>query len=238
MRKKLSFVIVVMLMAVVLGACSPQTTANDVNRSINVSGTGEVYLVPDIAYVYIGTRSEAVDVASALSDNNKQAQSISTVLTDMGVDQKDIQTTAFNVYPLQNYGPDGQPTETKYVVENTVFIKVRQLQKLGELLDAVVRNGANQINGISFDVEDRTQAESDARKLAVQDATNKAKELADAAGVELGQLMNLNVNLSGSPQPMYDAKGGGYAVAQSSAAPIASGQLLVSATANLSYELK
>ena len=237
MRKKFSFVIVVMLMAVVLGACAPQSTAKDFNRSINVSGTGEVYLVPDIAYVYIGTRSEAVDVASALSDNNKQAQSISTVLSDMGVDQKDIQTTAFNVYPMQNYGPDGQPTEIKYVVENTVFIKVRQLQKLGELLDAVVRNGANQINGISFDVEDRTQAESDARKLAVQDATDKAKELADAAGVELGQLMNLNVNLSGSPQPMYDAKGGGYAVAQS-AAPIASGQLLVSATANLSYELK
>src|SRR5665648_164897 len=227
MRKKFSFVIVVMLMAVVLGACAPQSAANDINRSISVTGTGEVYLVPDIAYVYIGTRSEAVDVASALSDNNQQAQSISTVLSDMGVDPKDIQTTAFNVYPMQNYGPDGQPTETKYVVENTVFVKVRQLQKLGELLDAVVRKGANQINGITFDVEDRAQAESDARKLAVQNATDKAKELADAAGVELGQLLNLSVYSSGSPQPMYDAKGGGYAV--QSAAPIASGQLLVSA---------
>jgi len=236
MRKKFSFVIVVMLMAVVLGACAPQSAANDINRSISVTGTGEVYLVPDIAYVYIGTRSEAVDVASALSDNNQQAQSISTVLSDMGVDPKDIQTTAFNVYPMQNYGPDGQPTETKYVVENTVFVKVRQLQKLGELLDAVVRKGANQINGITFDVEDRAQAESDARKLAVQNATDKAKELADAAGVELGQLLNLSVYSSGSPQPMYDAKGGGYAV--QSAAPIASGQLLVSADANLSYELK
>jgi hypothetical protein len=236
MRKKFSFVMVVMLLAVVLGACAPQTTGKDVTRSISVSGTGEVYLVPDIAYVYIGTRSEAVDVATALSDNNKQAQSISTVLSDMGVDPKDIQTTAFNVYPMQNYGPDGQPTELKYVVENTVFVKVRELQKLGELLDGVVRNGANQINGITFDVEDRTQAESDARKLAVQDATSKAQELADAAGVELGQLLNLNVYSSGNPQPMYDAKGGGYAA--QSAAPIASGQLLVSAEASLSYELK
>jgi hypothetical protein len=236
MRKKFSFAMVIMIVAVLLSACSPQTPSKDVGRSINVNGKGEVYLVPDIAYVYVGTRSEAVDVAAALSDNNKQAQAIADVLSEMGVDPKDIQTTAFNVYPMQNYSPDGQPMETKYVVENTVFIKVRQLQKLGELLDAVVRKGANQINGITFDIEDRSQAESDARKLAVQDATNKAKELADAAGVELGQLLNLNVYSSGNPQPMYDAKGGGYA-AQSSA-PIASGQLLVSAEANLSYELK
>ena len=117
-----------------------------------------------------------------------------------------------------------------------MFIKVRELQKLGELLDAVVRKGANQINGISFDVEDREQAESDSRKLAVQDATEKAQELADAAGVDLGQLMSLNVYSSGSPQPMYDAKGGGYAM--ESAAPIASGQLIIMAEANLSYEIK
>ncbi len=236
MKKKFSFVLVIMLLAVALSACSPKSSGNDVPRTINVSGSGEVYLVPDIAYVYVGTRSEAGDVATALNDNNKQAQGISSVLSEMGIDPKDIQTTSFNVYPQQNYGPDGQPLDTKYVVENTVFIKVRELTRLGELLDAVVRKGANQINGISFDVEDREQAESDSRKLAVQDATKKAQELADAAGVGLGQLMSLNVYSSGSPQPMYDAKGGGYAM--ESAAPIASGQLVISAEANLSYEIK
>ena len=236
MKKKFSFVLVIMVLAIALSACSPKSSENVVARTINVTGSGEVYLLPDIAYVYVGTRSEADDVATALNDNNKQAQGISSVLSELGVDPKDIQTTSFNVYPLQNYGPDGQPMDIKYVVENTVFIKVRELQRLGELLDAVVRKGANQINGISFDVEDREQAESDSRKLAVQDATKKAQELADAAGVELGQLMNLNVYSSGSPQPMYDAKGGGYAA--QSAAPIASGQLVISAEANLSYELK
>ena len=237
MSKKLNLMIVFVLLAGLLSACGLQTTNNEQTRQLNISGTGEVYLVPDIAYVYIGTRSEAVEVGDALSQNNQQAQNIAKVLTDMGVDQKDIQTTAFNVYPVQNYGPEGEPMETRFVVENTVFIKVRELQRLGELLDVVVRNGANQINGISFNVEDREQAEADARRLAVIDAKQKAEELAESAGVSLGDLINLNVYSYGNPQPMYESKGGGYS-ADMSAAPIASGQLLITAEATLTYRIK
>jgi hypothetical protein len=237
MNKKINILIVFVLLAGLLSACGLQSPNNEAPRQLNISGMGEVYLVPDIAYVYIGTRSEAVEVGDALSQNNQQAQNIAKVLTDMGVDQKDIQTTAFNVYPVQNYGPEGEPMETRFVVENTVFIKVRELQKLGELLDVVVRNGANQINGISFNVEDREQAEADARRLAVIDAKQKAEELAEAAGVRLGELVNLSAYSYGNPQPLYEGKGGGYA-ADMSAAPIASGQLLITAEASLTYNIK
>ncbi|PKO17808.1 MAG: hypothetical protein CVU39_04815 [Chloroflexi bacterium HGW-Chloroflexi-10] len=238
MNKKVSFVIVmVVLSGLLLSACGVKSPTTDFTRQINVSGKGEVYLIPDIAYVNIGVRSEELDVATALSENNTQAKAIATVLSDLGVDPKDIQTTAFNVYPFQNYGPDGMPSDTKYVVENTVYVKVRELDKLGELLDAVVRKGANTINGIQFDVQDRAQAESDARRLAVQDATNKATELADVAGVQLGDILSINVYSSGTPIPMYDAKGGGYN-ADMSAAPIASGQLVITADANMTYQLK
>ncbi len=237
MSKKVNLMIVFVLLAGLLSACGLQTTNNEQPRQLNISGTGEVYLVPDIAYVYIGTRSEAAEVGDALSENNKQAQTIATVLIDMGVDQKDIQTTAFNVYPIQNYSPEGEPMETRFVVENTVFIKVRELQRLGELLDVVVRNGANQINGISFNVEDREQAEADARRLAVIDAKQKAEELAESAGVSLGELVNLSAYSYGNPQPMYEGKGGGYA-ADVSAAPIASGQLVITAEATLTYNIK
>lgn len=237
MKKKLVFVSLIALLAIVLSSCASAPLNNSNIRTMSVSGRGEVYLIPDIAYINIGTRSQAVDVASALSDNNKQAQAISSVLSDMGIDPLDIQTTAFNVYPFQNYGMDGQPTELVYIVENTVNVKVRELNRLGEILDAVVRSGANQINGISFDVEDRKQAEADARRLAIQDATGKAQELAELAGTELGDLQNISVYSNGDPQPVYNAKGGGY-IAGDSAAPVSSGQMIITADANLVYELK
>jgi uncharacterized protein YggE len=237
MKKKMLFVSLFVLLAVILSSCSAVGVNDKSLRTMSVSGRGEVYLIPDIAYINIGTRSEALDVATALSDNNKQAKSISSVLAEMGIDPLDIQTTAFNVYPYQNYGMDGQPMELKYVVENTVNVKVRDLNRLGEVLDAVVRSGANQINGISFDIEDRKQAESEARRLAIQDATEKAQELAGLAGISLGEVQNISVYSNGNPQPVYDAKGGGY-YSETSAAPIASGQMIISADASLVYSLK
>ena len=237
MKKKLFFVSLFVLLTLVLSSCSLFDSNNNNLRSMSVAGHGEVYLIPDIAYVNIGTRSEATDVAQALSDNNDQAKAISSSLAEKGIDPLDIQTTAFNVYPYQNYGPDGQPTEMRYVVENTVNVKVRDLNRLGEILDAVVRSGANQINGISFDVEDRAQAEADARRLAIQDATDKAQELAGLAGIQLGELQNISVYSNGTSATVYDAKGGGYASATTSA-PISAGQLIVSADANLVYGLK
>lgn len=237
MKKRILFLSMLVLMAIVLSSCAGAPLNEKNTRSMSVSGRGEVYLIPDIAYINIGTRSEALEVATALSENNKQAQSISSILSEMGIDPLDIQTTAFNVYPFQNYGMDGQPTELKYVVENTVNVKVRNLNSLGEVLDAVVKSGANQIYGITFDVEDRKQAEADARRLAIQDATEKAQELAGLTGITLGEILNVSVYSNGSPQPVYDAKGGGYAMPQS-AAPIAAGQMIITADASLTYALK
>lgn len=237
MKKRILFISMLVLMAIVLSSCAGAPLNEKNTRSMSVSGRGEVYLIPDIAYINIGTRSEALEVATALTENNKQAQSISSILSEMGIDPLDIQTTAFNVYPFQNYGMDGQPTELKYVVENTVNVKVRNLNSLGEVLDAVVKSGANQIYGITFDVEDRKQAEADARRLAIQDATEKAQELAGLTGITLGEIMNVSVYSNGSPQPVYDAKGGGYAMPQS-AAPIAAGQMIITADASLTYALK
>jgi uncharacterized protein YggE len=237
MKKKMLFVSLFVLLAILLSSCAGVGVNEKSLRTMTVTGRGEVYLIPDIAYINIGTRSEALDVATALADNNQQAKSISDVLTEQGIDPKDIQTTAFNVYPYQNYGPDGQPSEMKYVVENTVNIKVRALNRLGEILDAVVRSGANQINGISFDLEDKKQAESEARRLAIQDASEKAQELADLAGTNLGELQNISVYSNGSAQPVFNAKGSGYSDV-ASVAPISSGQMIISADANLVYSLK
>lgn len=237
MKKKYLFSSLIILLAFLLSSCSGAGLNEKSLRTMAVSGHGDVYLVPDIAYINIGTRSEALDVATALADNNEQAKSITAVLAGQGIDSLDIQTTAFNVYPIQNYGADGQPTELKYVVENTVNVKVRELNRLGEILDAVVRGGANQINGISFDLEDKKQAESEARRLAIQDATEKAQELDGFAGIIIGEIQNISVYSNGSPQPVFDAVGGGYSLSASQV-PISSGQMIISADANLVYSLK
>jgi uncharacterized protein YggE len=92
-------------------------------------------------------------------------------------------------------------------VDNTVFVTLRELSELGDVLDAVIAAGANSINGIQFDVADRTTATADARKAAVADARSQAEELAEAAGVELGEIQSLSTSNIGYPGPVFDGRG-------------------------------
>jgi len=232
-----------LIVVLVLSACvaPPAASENKVAvRQMSAVGQGKVYLVPDLAYVFIGVHSEADTVADALKDNNTQAQAIQKALTDLGVDIKDIQTSAFNIYPQQsNPKPGGDSTtlKTTYVVENTVNVTVRDLSKLGSLLDKVASSGANSIHGIQFDVKDKAKAVAEARKLAINDAKQQAAELAQAAGVQLGAIQTLNVSMGGQSNPMYQSKGG-FATATDSQVPVASGQLLITADASISFEIK
>jgi uncharacterized protein YggE len=154
------------------------------------------------------------------------------------VDAKDIQTNAFNVYPQQQFGPQGEVLKTTYAVDNTVFVTVRDLSKLGQILDVVVQNGANAINGITFDVLDKTKALSQVRQLAVTDARQQAQQLADAAGVKLGNLISLNVYQSNGPVPVFGGKGGIAANAAGAPVSVSAGQMVLSMDAALAYEIK
>jgi hypothetical protein len=236
MKSRLMVLLSGIIVVVLLAACQGTSlTGTPPQRQISVSGVGKVYLIPDIAYIYVGVRTQEDNVGSALRANNEQANTIASTLTALGVAAEDIQTTAFNVYPMQEYTPEGTPGDISYVVENTVYVTVRDLQNLGGILDEVVGAGANTINGISFDIADRTSAEAEARRLAVEDAKAKAVELAGLAGVSLGELTSVSVYNSGGPTPVYEAKGGR---ALDSSAPIASGQLVIQVDASLAYEIK
>ncbi|MEA4906081.1 MAG: SIMPL domain-containing protein [Chloroflexi bacterium] len=214
------------------GAATPAT------RQIIASGSGQVFLSPDIAYVYVGVHSQADNVSDALADNNDQAQQISQALLDLGVEQKDIQTSAFNVYPQQEYGPTGEITNTSYAVDNTVFVTVRDLSNLGSLLDTVVRTGANSINGVSFDVTDKSEAVREARRMAIEDAKANATDIAEAAGVELVEITNVNVYSNNTGTPYYEGKGGVAYNAAASQVPVASGQLSLVVNADVTYSIR
>lgn len=238
MNKKFSLLLVSVVIIGLLAACSPSVGTSEKGnmRSMNVSGTGRVSVVPDIATINIGVRTEAEEVTDALDGNTAQANAIAEVLQGLGVDEKDIQTSNFNVYPSERYNPMTGEVEGRYfVVENTVNVTVRDLTSLGEVLSAVVDAGANNIYGINFSVEDRQEAVAEARELAIADAKAKAEAIAEAAGVELGDLLSINIYEGSAPITYFDAKGGAYSEA---AVPIAAGTLSIIMEANLTYEIK
>ena len=241
MRNKTLFVSAMVLMALALGACSPTIVANPAPplRSMNINGTGQVFLTPDIAYIYIGVHTEMDTAAEAVQANNSETQQVIEALKEAGVAAKDIRTTNFSIWPNQQYSPDGQPTGTRYVVDNSVFVTVRELENLGDLLDSAVAAGANSINSVQFDVADKTEALKEARDQAVEDAKTQAQELADASGVKLGEIQAIGF-YDAMPVPYLDTygKGGGGGVAEAAAVPIQPGQLTLTVTVNMTYEIK
>jgi uncharacterized protein YggE len=205
-------------------------------RTISVNGVGQVTLSPDVAYVYIGVHSQAPNVSDALNQNNDKAQAVANALKELGIDPADIQTSGFSINPQQQFDPQGQPTETVYNVDNTVYVTVRNLQILGQLLDVVVRSGANNINGINFDVLDKSQAISEARRLAIDSARSQADEIAQAAGVTIDALQTMNVYSSNVPVPMFEGKGG--AAMDASQVPVSAGQLILRVEVNAVYSIR
>lgn len=133
---------------------------------------------------------------------------------------------------------EGKPSgEITYVVENTVYVTVRNLENIGKLLDAAVSAGANQIYGIQFDVADKSAALSEARKGAVANAQAVAQELAEAAGVTLGEIQTINIVSGGSPIPVFDNRGGMLA-AEAASVPVSAGQMVLTVDVSLVYAIR
>ncbi len=236
------FAFALLAFALILSACGPTTInqeAQPVLRTLNVNGVGQVYLTPDIAYIYIGVHNEAATASDAVDANKVQTTAVIEALKSAAVDEKDIRTTNFSIWPSQQYAPDGTVSGTVYMVDNTVYIVVRDLDGLGDLLDNAISAGANSINSIQFDIADKTAAVKDARAKAVEDAKTQASELADAAGVSLGDIQNISF-FDNSPYPISEGKGGGGGglISADASVPIQPGQLSISVSVSVVYEIK
>ncbi len=245
MKKSKALPILIGLLIFAFSACTPAvqgtvSAAAGQTATISVTGSGVVYVVPDIAYINVGVRSTGDTVAEALETNNELAKAIKNTLISQGVDEMDIQTSSFNIYPLSDYDYQGNVTNTYFSVENNVYVKVTNLDNLGMVLDAVARSGANNIYGIEFNVQDKTDAQSSARQIAVDSAKSQAQELAEAAGVDLGDILSISSSYS-YPTPYYGyygMGGGGMDAAASSVVPVTSGQIQVSSEVTMTYTIK
>ena len=235
----------VMLLALLMSACQPgissvpQAAAQPAPRTMSVSGSGEAFLAPDIAYINIGVHTEAATAAEAVAENTTQTEGLIEALIDFGIASEDIRTTNFSIWPMDQFDPvTGRPTgEKTYAVDNTVYVTVRELDGLGDLLDAAVTAGANTVNSIQFDVADKDEALQQARAEAVEDAREQAQAIAQAAGLSLGEIQSISF-IDPQPYPIFDGRGGGGGAAAEAAVPIQPGQLTFTVTVHVTYVLE
>lgn len=241
-KKSILFVALAGLLLAACGTAAPAAVAPGASvpvTGITVSGRGEIRLVPNIATVTIGVRTNGANVSEVVAANAEAVSSVMQALSNMGIAPADMQTANFNVYANQGYDPvTGLPGDiTTYSVENTVSVTARDLSTLGELLDRAVSAGANSIWGVSFDVDDKSEAQAQARDAAVQDAMEEAQALAAAAGVTLGDIISISYVPTGFYYgPMYGMGGGGGAAEASTS--IVPGQITVGADVSITFALK
>ena len=215
---------------------------------IRVSGTGTVSVEPDVAILQVGVEVFAGKVSIARSEASKAMDSVVTVLKKEGVEEKDIQTTKFNIYPRYDYEEVtvngkriGTQVLTGYTVNNTVKAKIYEIDKVGDIIDKSADAGGDyvRINGVDFTVDDPSPYQTEIRKMAVEDAVEKAQDYALLTDVELGPVIELYEMNSGSLHSPYEADYGMRMMA--AAAPttsISAGQLEISLTVDTLFAIK
>lgn len=209
--------------------------AQDPVRQIIVQGEGRVSAVPDMAVVNLGVQREAREASAAMQAASEAMSQVLARLAEVGVASEDIQTTRIGLDPRWQHSDNGAPPRvTGYVATNDLSVRVRDLDDLGQLLDAIVSDGANTMNGLSFSVSDTQELEAEARKEAVQDARRRAETLADAAGANLGEVISLSEEVSGGggPQPMME-----MAMSDRSSVPMAAGEVDITVSVRVVYTL-
>ncbi len=207
---------------------------------ITVSGEGKVVGIPDVATIDLGMTVERPTVAEAQKENTRVMNELIAKLKASGVDGKDLQTTAYSVYPNYDWN-NGKQKLRSYTVSQNVHVKIRDLDGVSGILGKAGELGANQIGGIQFTVDDPEALKAEAREEALINAKEKANDLAEIAGVKLRRVVNFAESQSGGyPQPAYleKAYGMGGAMDAAPAPAIEAGSSEITVNVTLTYEIE
>ena len=178
------------------GTASPQGTL------LSVSAEASAHRVPDVATLSTGVVTQAADANAAMRTNAQQMDKVMAAIRAAGIAERDIQTSGINLNPQYRYAENQPPVITGYQASNTVNVKVRDLSKLGKVLDAFVEQGANQINGPSFEVDKPDEAYDEARVAAIRKAQARAQTYADALGLKVRRIISIGEGGASFPRPM------------------------------------
>ncbi len=204
-------------------------------RQITVVGKGETKAAPDTASVQLGVQTEAETARQALTDNNTKMQTLVARLKELGIADKDIQTSNISIYA--RYDDRGRDV-LGYQVSNTVTVTIRNISQTGEVLDKVVDAGANSVMGISFMIDQPSLLEQTARDQAIQDARTRAEAMAKASNATIGQVLSITENIGSTPPPVYPAAERATAAGDAAMVPIQTGEQTVTAQVQITFELR
>lgn len=218
-------------------AAMTPSKADEMKRTVTVSASASVEVDPDAASITSGVVSEAATAREALDANTKSMSNLIDGLKAAGITEKDVQTSNFSIHPRHEHDPKngGPPKLVGYSVNNSVNVLVRDLPKLGEILDLMVSLGANQMQGMNFIVTNAETLKDDARREAITNALRRAKLYAAAAGAKVGDVVRISEDAGsdeGGPRPMFRA------AKMAAAVPVAPGQETLEARVTVTWELE
>jgi hypothetical protein len=170
-------------------------------NTITVYATGEVYTKPDLVITTFSVVTEAKTIEEALSENTKKMNAIIDFMKGRGIEEKDLKTTSFNIYPRYEYQrieieiypyPPGKRVLVGYEVTQSLEVKIRDMEKIGNIIEGATDAGANEVGDLQFTVDKEEEFKKEARKEAIEKAKAKAKELASQLGVNLVKITNFS----------------------------------------------
>jgi uncharacterized protein len=205
--------------------------------TLNLSAYGETRIAPDEATVTLGVQTKAATAAQAMADNATQMSAVMAALRNGGIAAKDIQTSNLSLEAQYDYEQNQPPRLIGYQASNTVSVTVEDLRRLGPVIDTVTAAGVNQINGVSFGLQDPSAAEDAARLDAVKALSAKAALYAQATGYRVARLVNLSESGGYSPEAVQPMIVTAMRVKAAPSTPVSGGELTVRIDINGIYEL-
>ena len=210
--------------------------AGNQSDTVSFTGAGKVLAKPDVAVAELAITIEGSTADRAQDDANKRSQTVVQFLKDAGIEEDDIRTSSYSIYPQYDY-VNGRSLIRGYQVTQSLTVKIRDLDKANEILDGVVGAGVNQVNNFQFTIDDPETLKAAARADAIADAKQKAKALKEELGIDLGRIVGFSEGESGYPTPMY-ARSDGVGVGGGGAPELPAGQNEISVTVTLTYQIR
>ena len=212
-------------------------------NNITVTDTGEIYAKPDLAVTVFSVVNEAKTVQQAMSENTSKMNAVINAVKSKGVDEKDLKTTSFNIYPRYEYiersdiYPSGKRVLAGYEIRQSLQVKIREMDKIGTIIESATSAGSNQVGDLQFTIDDQDAIKAQARTAAIEKAKDKAKNIASDLGVKLVRITNFSESsvlpyYARSFEMMDSEMGIGGAVPE-----IETGENKISVTVSITYEI-
>lgn len=209
-------------------------------HEITVEGKGKAYVVPDVAKIQVGVNTEAATSEETVQKNTEKINAVMAAINALGVEKKDIKTTGYSLSPKYTW-TENESKQDGFTLNQNIEVKLHDFSKVGELIAATTKAGANMVGGVEFIIDDTDTVNAEAREEAVGKAMAKAKIIEKATGLKLGKVTNYYEYVDNGYMPYYDkaiGMGGVGAVPEAAVAPsIEPGQQEVNLTVSITFKI-